>query len=66
MSCDALRQLLAAGLAIPFLERFVGNLSVHQQLRELPPLRLALEWHDGLTSDLFQRLTRVQCRRMRQ
>jgi hypothetical protein len=39
------RQPLASGLAIPFFERLVGNPAFDEKLRELPALRLALEWH---------------------
>ena len=36
------------GLAIPFFERLGRDLPFDQQLRELPPLRLALERHGAL------------------
>jgi hypothetical protein len=39
------RQLLVACLAIPLLKRFVRNFSCDEKLRELAPLRLALERH---------------------
>ena len=32
---------------MPFLERLIGDLSLHQQFGELPALRLALERHDS-------------------
>jgi hypothetical protein len=48
-----LRQLLAARFTIPLLERFVRNLAVHKELRELPPLCLALERHGVLSADLL-------------
>ena len=41
-----IRQLSAAGLTIPFLERLRRDLPFDQQLRELTPLRLALERHE--------------------
>ena len=40
---NSLRQLLAAGFAIPFLEGLVGDLSLDEELGELAPLRLTLE-----------------------
>jgi hypothetical protein len=40
-----LRQLLAAGLAVPFLERLTRDLPLDKQLRKLASLCLALEWH---------------------
>jgi hypothetical protein len=43
-----LRQPLASGFAIPFFERLVGNLALDKELRELPALSLALEWHGCL------------------
>ena len=39
----SLRQLLAAGFAVPFLERLVGDLALDEELSELAPLRLTLE-----------------------
>jgi hypothetical protein len=48
---DPFREFLAAGLAIPFLERFVRDLSLDEQLRELAPLRLALERHPASAVD---------------
>src|SRR2546427_1442228 len=42
---DALGQHLLAGRAVPLLVLLVGDLAVDEQLRELPALRLALEWH---------------------
>src|SRR5688572_6771422 len=41
----ALRQHFPAGLAVPLLVGLVRDLPFDQQLRELPPLRLALERH---------------------
>jgi hypothetical protein len=40
-----IRELLAAGFAVPFLERLRRDFSLDEQLRELAPLRLALERH---------------------
>ena len=42
---DAFRELLAAGLAIPLLVGLRRDLSLDQKLRELAPLRRALERH---------------------
>ena len=47
---DPLGKLLLAGLAIPFLEGPAGNLAFHEKLRELSPLRLALERHPDIVS----------------
>src|SRR5688572_15721881 len=43
----ALRQLLAAGLAVPLLVGFRRDLAGYQQLGELTSLGFALEWHDA-------------------
>jgi len=45
-----LREPLPSGLAIPFLEGISGYLALDKQLRELAPLRLALERHHVLRS----------------
>ena len=42
---DALRQLRAAGLAIPFLVGLRRDLALDQQLGKLTALRFAFEWH---------------------
>src|ERR1700716_2790723 len=42
---EALRKHLAARRLIPPLVGLVGDLALDQQLRELPPLRLAFERH---------------------
>src|SRR4051812_47034411 len=44
-----LRQLLAAGFAVPFFERLRRDLALDEELRELAPLRLTLEWHGDET-----------------
>jgi hypothetical protein len=41
----ALGEPCASGFAVPFLERLVRDLAIDEELRELPPLRLAFEWH---------------------
>jgi hypothetical protein len=38
----------APPLAVPLLEGLRRDLAFDQQLRELPPLGLALEWHPGI------------------
>src|SRR5262245_10967497 len=43
-----LRELLLPGLAVPLLEGLRRDLPLHQQLGELPPLRLTLEGHNAL------------------
>ena len=53
LEADSLGELLLAGLAIPLLERLVRNLAFDQQLSELSPLRLALEWHYPSLTDQF-------------
>ena len=45
----ALWQLLAPRFAIPFLERLVRDLPLHEELCKLPSLCLALEWHECFT-----------------
>jgi hypothetical protein len=40
-----LRQVPRASFSIPFLERLRRDLALHEQLRELSPLGLALERH---------------------
>src|SRR5687767_8831600 len=50
----ALGQFLAAGLAIPLFIGLRRDLAFDQQLGELAPLRLALEWHRGLLSRAFE------------
>src|SRR5688572_10317854 len=42
----AFRQLSAAGFAIPFLVGLIRDLAPDEELRELAPLRLALERHE--------------------
>src|SRR5512143_2270318 len=42
---DPFRQLRASRLAIPLFVRLGGNLALDEELRELPPLGLALERH---------------------
>jgi hypothetical protein len=42
---QTLRQDLAASGAIPLLVLLVGDLAFDEELRELAPLRLALERH---------------------
>ena len=42
---DVFRQCFRASLPVPFLERVVRDLPLNQQLGELAPLGLALEWH---------------------
>jgi hypothetical protein len=41
-----IRKFLAAGFAVPFLERLGRYLSLDEQLRKLAPLCLTLERHD--------------------
>jgi hypothetical protein len=48
-------QLLAACVTVPFLKRFVRNLSFNEKLRELAALRLALERHDFFPLLRFKR-----------
>jgi hypothetical protein len=43
--CDALRKPSASCFAIPFLVGLRRDLALDEELRELPALRLALEWH---------------------
>ena len=42
---DAFRKLRRSRLAIPFFEGLIGDLAFDQELGELPPLCLTLEWH---------------------
>src|SRR4051812_37424523 len=61
-----LRQVFLSGRAIPFLVLLVGDLSIDEQLRELAPLRLALEWHGLITcihraGDAYRR-SEARCR----
>jgi hypothetical protein len=41
----ALGELLAAGLAVPFLEGLIGDFALHEEFGELAALGLALEGH---------------------
>src|ERR1041384_74001 len=50
---DVLREAFAAGLAIPFLEGLRRNLPLDQQLREFAALRLALERHGRIVTELI-------------
>src|SRR2546422_11450045 len=45
---DAFGKRLAAGRAVPFFVRLVGDLARHQELRELAALCLALERHSAM------------------
>jgi hypothetical protein len=55
-----IRQLSAAGLAVPFLERLRRDLPFDEQLRELSPLRLAPERHERcLPSAALEKLDRA-------
>jgi hypothetical protein len=47
---DPLGQPFAASFPIPFLEGLAGNLALDEELRELSPLRLALERHPDIVS----------------
>src|SRR5207244_2475572 len=48
---DAFGELRAPRLAVPLFEGLVGDLALDQELRELPALGLALEWHLLLPPD---------------
>jgi hypothetical protein len=41
--------MFASRFAIPLFECLAGYLSLDEQLRELAPLRLTLEWHPLLS-----------------
>ena len=47
---DPFGQLRASRLAVPLFEGLVGDLALDQELRELPALGLALEWHFSLSA----------------
>jgi hypothetical protein len=50
LACGPFRKLLASRFTIPFLERLVRDFSFNEKLRELAPLRLALERHLSVAS----------------
>src|SRR5687767_5556991 len=50
LGVHALRQLRSPGLPVPLFERLGGDLALHEELGELPPLRPALERHPLVTS----------------
>src|SRR5437660_7731529 len=61
---DVLRELALSRLAVPLLERLRRDLPLHQQLRELSALRLALERHITFGSERceFHDSVPVACR----
>jgi hypothetical protein len=48
---ETFRQFLCAGFAVPLLKRLVRDFSFDKELGELPPLRLALEWHPSYQNE---------------